>query len=271
MGLLLERILLVVLVTLLVGLAFLLLFLANLQVPRETLRYALLTVIGVAAGFSARRLLTGRSALLRFVASLFALTVTLLVLTQASQGYLGLDVLHQFPGTPAWEGAVGLLVSAAAAWLALHAFPLTRSEIIVEPRQPSLATPAPRPSQRSATGRVRTARRSPPPAFVATFNAWRHRVNDRLAAILPGPRISTPARPKTRKPTKTKRFTTRATRRASGVHFSGAEEHMCPYCLEPVFKNDPRGVKICKVCKTWHHADCWAITGVCQVPHQYVN
>jgi hypothetical protein len=36
-----------------------------------------------------------------------------------------------------------------------------------------------------------------------------------------------------------------------------------------VTKRDPRGVKICKVCKTWHHADCWAITGVCQVPHEY--
>jgi ribosomal protein L37AE/L43A len=56
-----------------------------------------------------------------------------------------------------------------------------------------------------------------------------------------------------------------------GVLLSGEEEHVCPYCLEEVVKNDRRGVKVCKVCKTWHHGDCWAITGVCQVPHQYVN
>jgi ribosomal protein L37AE/L43A len=45
------------------------------------------------------------------------------------------------------------------------------------------------------------------------------------------------------------------------------EEHRCPYCLDPVSRNDPRGVKECDVCHTLHHADCWAITGVCQVPH----
>jgi hypothetical protein len=26
-------------------------------------------------------------------------------------------------------------------------------------------------------------------------------------------------------------------------------------------------VKKCEVCNTLHHADCWAITGMCQVPH----
>jgi hypothetical protein len=23
----------------------------------------------------------------------------------------------------------------------------------------------------------------------------------------------------------------------------------------------------CEICHTLHHADCWAITGACQVPH----
>jgi hypothetical protein len=45
------------------------------------------------------------------------------------------------------------------------------------------------------------------------------------------------------------------------------EEHRCPYCLQEVKVNDPRGVKICKVCGAWHHKDCWNITGHCQVPH----
>lgn len=53
------------------------------------------------------------------------------------------------------------------------------------------------------------------------------------------------------------------------IRLQGDEEHRCPYCLDTVEDNDPRGVKICPICGTYHHADCWAITGVCQVPHQH--
>jgi hypothetical protein len=52
------------------------------------------------------------------------------------------------------------------------------------------------------------------------------------------------------------------------VRFSGAVEHRCPYCLEEVLINDPRGVRICPVCATRHHRDCWNVTGTCQVPHE---
>ncbi len=45
------------------------------------------------------------------------------------------------------------------------------------------------------------------------------------------------------------------------------EDHRCPYCLEEVKRNDPRGVVECEVCHTLHHKDCWDITGACQVPH----
>lgn len=53
----------------------------------------------------------------------------------------------------------------------------------------------------------------------------------------------------------------------SSVHLIGKEEHRCPYCLEIVEPRDPRGVEICPICRTHHHADCWAVTGTCQVPH----
>jgi hypothetical protein len=26
---------------------------------------------------------------------------------------------------------------------------------------------------------------------------------------------------------------------------------------------------VCPICKTWHHADCWGITGACQIPHMH--
>jgi hypothetical protein len=59
----------------------------------------------------------------------------------------------------------------------------------------------------------------------------------------------------------------RQSRRKPKIQFAVVEEHRCPYCLDTVTRTDPRGVKECEVCHTLHHADCWAITGVCQVPH----
>lgn len=53
------------------------------------------------------------------------------------------------------------------------------------------------------------------------------------------------------------------------VRLLGETEHRCPYCLELVKKNDPRGVVICPECKTWHHKDCWDVTGTCQVAHRH--
>lgn len=59
----------------------------------------------------------------------------------------------------------------------------------------------------------------------------------------------------------------RSRRRRPQIQLAVVEEHRCPYCLDPVVRNDPRGVKECDVCHSLHHADCWAITGFCQVPH----
>ncbi len=56
-------------------------------------------------------------------------------------------------------------------------------------------------------------------------------------------------------------------RRKPEVQLAVYEEHRCPYCLEDVNRNDPRGVVECQVCHTLHHKDCWDITGTCQVPH----
>ena len=59
----------------------------------------------------------------------------------------------------------------------------------------------------------------------------------------------------------------RANNRRPMLQISTFEEHRCPFCLEEVKRNDPRGIKECEVCHSMHHADCWAITGMCQVPH----
>jgi hypothetical protein len=56
-------------------------------------------------------------------------------------------------------------------------------------------------------------------------------------------------------------------RRKPDVQLAVYEEHRCPYCLENVKRNDPRGSVECPICHTLHHKDCWDITGTCQVPH----
>ena len=54
---------------------------------------------------------------------------------------------------------------------------------------------------------------------------------------------------------------------ADGPRVMAVVEDRCPYCLDVIKRNDPRGVRTCDVCGTPHHADCWSITGKCQVPH----
>lgn len=52
------------------------------------------------------------------------------------------------------------------------------------------------------------------------------------------------------------------------VKLMGDEEHVCPYCLEEVVKNDSRGVMVCPECATWHHKDCWDVIGACGIAHR---
>lgn len=56
-------------------------------------------------------------------------------------------------------------------------------------------------------------------------------------------------------------------RRKPTVQLAVYEEHRCPYCLQEVSRNDPRGTVECPICHTLHHKECWDITGTCQVPH----
>lgn len=97
---------------------------------------------------------------------------------------------------------------------------------------------------------------------------WDHGLQEEPSASLSKKRKKTAIRIQTGQPRQTPRpRPARST--ASGIHLVGKEEHRCPYCLEEVKRNDPRGVKICPICHTHHHADCWAVTGACQVPHYH--
>lgn len=258
----LGRITLVVLFTTVVALVLFMLFLVNRTVTPLVLKYALVAAVGLGASFNARRILAERNFTFRLLTSAFAIFIAFGVLNVFSQGFIGLNLLSAYPPITEWDGPISFLTAVAFAWLALRGWSAPSREILVEPRAAvapvTIIDTPPRP---------RTRRRVPG-SLASSLATFRQRAAASISRLAPAPSRETA---KKRKPAKAKRQATRRRRPAASVRLSGAEEHVCPYCLEEVVKNDRRGVKICKVCKTWHHGDCWSITGVCQVPHQYVN
>jgi hypothetical protein len=166
-----------------------------------------------------------------------------------------------------WADPVHLALCMLMAGLALDAWPSTStSEPIELAPLPAPAVPAParrrrQTSSSSSTGRARVhlpgnwltrLRPSPQPQPRSRSNGRGRLPVQTEAKIVKEPVV----RPKRRR-----------SRRKPKIQFASVEEHRCPYCLDPVTRTDPRGVKECEVCHTLHHADCWAITGICQVPH----
>ena len=93
------------------------------------------------------------------------------------------------------------------------------------------------------------------------------------AKSAPASRKSAPATVKTpsKKTAKTKVSMSGKRKRSqmnNDVKLTSEEEHVCPYCLEKVEKNDPLGIVVCPECGTWHHQDCWDLTGTCGVAHR---
>ena len=79
--------------------------------------------------------------------------------------------------------------------------------------------------------------------------------------------IKTPARKKLSQK-KIRLPSPRRLRAKNDVKLTGEEDHVCPYCLEEVSKNDSQSVVVCPECGTWHHQDCWDVTGACGVAHR---
>ncbi len=126
--------------------------------------------------------------------------------------------------------------------------PLGHSQIEVEPRNAGMSR-APESSNGSRIHQPVSWFRSPAGGATPT------------PRIRSKNRIKSPVRNDAKSPRRSR------SRRKPHIQLAVVEEHRCPYCLDPVTRNDARGVKECEVCHTLHHADCWAITGFCQVPH----
>lgn len=260
----LGRITLCVLFATLVGLGLTLLFVLPTSFSPFLLKFVVIIGIGLAASFMSRRVLAGRSPALRAATAAFAGVIALAVLSPLTLGFVGLNLLRSYAIATPLDAAIQLLVMGLAVGAGQAAWAPRRRTVMVEPREEVDVEVNIAPRPRVSVG---SAPAAPRPRSSQPRRATRPSLAQRARAGLS--RFFTPA-PAKRK-IRSARPARKRARRGSGITLSAQERHVCPYCLDPVTKRDPRGVKICKVCKTWHHADCWEITGVCQVPHAFQN
>jgi hypothetical protein len=234
--------------------------------------------LGLLTGFAARRSLPHRSNLLRWAVAMGALTVGLLAAGIISGGEVGLGPLLPLVSRFRWGEIVQLASAGLAAWLAVWAF--ARPEVssrhapapgpgetnwgftyhpTIHDTQPIRARRGARPSTalratpsaQSGSGTVpRSESARPPHPFGRGYRRLRAEVS-RVASWRPAFGFQL------------------ARRKASPIRFTGSGEDRCPYCLDVVMEDDRRGVTTCPVCHTRHHAECWAVTGTCQMPHLY--
>lgn len=279
------RILTVILATLAAsGLTFLI-YLANRGIVPAVLQWVLVAGIGLAAGFSTRYVLAGRTYALRLLTAFLSLLIGLVFLGLISRGLLGTRLPAQDQGSLnlGWLGQ--FLLAALVAWLSLSAWkfkPRPAEKGGANPASRVSAAPTP-PSV--ARGGASPAPQNKPPSILQP-GSWPGRwenLQDKLCDWWqhglpePDPRPRRHSRrPSVKLQARHARHSSPSPRRAASgrsavapVRLIGKEEHRCPYCLEIVIENDPRGVRVCPICHTYHHADCWDVTGTCQVPHYH--
>jgi hypothetical protein len=194
-------------------------------------------VMGLIAGSSVRWILRKQTVFLR-VATILAFLIGGLELLGWFTGWqVGLSPLKSGLASADWYSLGQLLLGTGTALLALYAWTQSTPTVFGPVSVPKSVKRLPRTRQQPVKHPRRAARpevRSTPTTVAAQ-------------SIEP----------------KRKRVTHRKPR----LQLSEEEEHRCPYCLELIDPDDPRGTVECKICHTLHHADCWAITGACQVPH----
>jgi len=247
----------------------------NLGIVPAVLSLALASGIGLILGLASRHLLRGKLSGLRIAAAWAAVIVGLILLGFVTNGDAGIVFNDSRRMLPDWFGLLQVALGSLSALLALTAWPASR--VKQRPTGPSGAVTAVEGSPTTAS--LVSAPASADPGITRPLRAVRrppiHETQPQPHRPARSPlRLTDAGQPKQRpgKPTLS-RLRAWANRvapwRRRRVQLVGTEAHRCPYCLEPVEQKDPRGVKVCPICHTRHHADCWAVTGMCQVPHYH--
>ncbi len=192
--------------------------------------------MGMIAGFSARWVLRKQTVFLR-IASILAFLVGGLELLGWFTGWqIGFGPLKFGLPSVDWSSLGQLLLAAGVSLLTLYAWTQpTPAPIQPAPAPKSIKRPPrPRPELQKRRRPARSKSKTAPAAHPEPVVELKDKIN---------------------------------TQHKPQLQLSDEEEHRCPYCLELIEADDPRGTVECKICHTLHHADCWAITGACQVPH----
>jgi ribosomal protein L37AE/L43A len=236
------------------------------EAPFMPMLVLLVAAVGLAAGLGSRLALVGRSGALQVLAAAAAVVLGLFGLGALTGWRVGLGPVEFWRDEIEFFELAQVLTATLASTLVLSAWRRPRSGRRSRPRvvtsqhvsEPggeystdqarrgrgrglvALVASTPHPQRRDRTGAAGRATHGRPMI---------RRLNLRSAA----PVVHAPRRGNRR--------------RRPDVQLSRYAEHKCPFCLEDVHRNDARGVEECRICHTLHHADCWQVTGMCQVPH----
>jgi hypothetical protein len=266
------RIFIVITQTVLSSLLLLLTFVFRNYGDITLLKLVLVLVVGLLAGFSARRILAQQSWTLKLLTGIFSAVLSLGVLHILSAGFIGIDLDFGVHQSPDWLGLIQLFLAAAGVLLVTTAFRKPRSVDSISSPQQITARETGDPKR--VWIRWPSKLSLPLIKIGQRFSSKSRATNDAPSSSVQGPsprgsslkKLTVPPTPKTRI-RKTSQKLKKARKDKKKIKLIGQMEHTCPYCLDPVEPKDPRGVKVCPICKTHHHADCWGITGACQIPH----
>jgi ribosomal protein L37AE/L43A len=225
--------------------------------------------LGLVTGFGTRILFRQRNWFIRFLAGIASLIIGLLILGLVSKWRIGFGPLYFWRNTIDWMGLAKISFGTIIMLLAMQAWskPATTKASITPapaiPAEPKVHNTKPRPKRKKSEQPVLSGIFPKSKPAQTKLSAKPVLSTERIAKKESKPRRSLFQRTeKTESKSRRPLF-----RRKPQVRLSMVEKHLCPYCFDPVLKNDPRGVVECKICHTLHHADCWEIAGSCQVPH----
>jgi ribosomal protein L37AE/L43A len=219
-------------------------------------------VVGLTAGAAPRASFYGWSFWIRFFVALIALPLGMFALGFFTNWQMGIGPLEPWlRGVIDPEQAVELGGAFLVAAVTLTAWSKPKVKVADAPAQSRRSAEAARISQPASLHAVvsKKLKRTPKPNPLLKFMDL-SRLRTRTSSGNGKLRVSSAAG-------QSRSGLARAFRRRPNVQVSVYQEHRCPFCLEVVKRDDPRGVKKCEVCSTLHHADCWDVAGACQVPH----
>lgn len=257
-------ILLVTILTFLAGLGLLLYFQQHVLANPIIERAIIILAIGLIAGFSARIILRKWHMFWRVLIPFVAVGIGIFLLDNIFPKNYELVFIDRSPwskpiGIDLVQIGLGYVMGLLALFIGMRRKNQQRT---IGPRPASMAKTKSRPTTRQTKKLL---------LFRNTHADRKKRVSKNVGKNISKKKIKKPIFTRSLPVMRTTRLVSTSSRRLrkKDVKLLGETEHRCPYCLELVQKNDSRGVVICPECKTWHHKDCWDITGSCQVAHRH--